>query len=139
MIALVSLLALTLAAQDVAKPDAPVELRHAPRPGLELERVARLELDLELDRGEVTLGGVGRIDENMQLDIRDSHWFHVRDVYAEDGEPLGQVYRSGEGAVPSVGARLDDDARWKSAEVVEFSELRATCSMRRFRVVLRVI
>ena len=62
-------------------------------------------------------------------------WF----FYSEGGEPLGQVYRSGEGAVPSVGSRLDNVARWKSAEVVEFSELRATCSMRRFRVVVRVI
>lgn len=61
-------------------------------------------------------------------------WF----LYSEGGEPLGQVYRSGEGAVPSVGARLDDGARWKNAAVVEFSELRATCSMRRFRVVVRV-
>jgi len=60
-------------------------------------------------------------------------------LYSEDGEPLGQMYRSGEGAIPSVGARLDDDARWKSASVVEFSELRATCSMRRFRVVVRVM
>ena len=61
-------------------------------------------------------------------------WF----LYTEGGEPLGQVYRSGEEAVPSVGARLDDGALWKSVEVVEFSELRATCSMRRFRVVVRV-
>ena len=62
-------------------------------------------------------------------------WF----LYSECGEPLGQEYRSGEEAVPSVGARLDNSARWKSAEVVEFSELRATCSMRRFRVVMRVM
>jgi len=61
-------------------------------------------------------------------------------LYSEGGEPLGHAYRSGEGAVPSVGARLDDNcARWKSALVVEFSELRATCSMRRFRVVVRAM
>ena len=61
-------------------------------------------------------------------------WF----LYSEGGEPLGQVYRSGEESIPSVGARIDNGARWKSAAVVEFSELRATCSMRRFRVVVRV-
>ena len=62
-------------------------------------------------------------------------WF----LCSENKEPLGQIYRRGEEAVPVVGARLSNGARWNSAEVVGFTELRPSCAMRRFQVVIRVI
>ncbi len=62
-------------------------------------------------------------------------WF----LYSEDGEPLGQVYRHGEEAIPTEGVRITNGARWKSAEVLSFSELTSTCAMRRFRVVVRLV
>ena len=60
-------------------------------------------------------------------------WFLV----SEQGEPMGQVYRSGEDRVPSAGVRVEHAG--KRLEVVEFSELQATCAMRRFRVGVRVL
>ena len=45
-----------------------------------------------------------------------------------DGRPLGQVFRA---ELPEVGARVD------AGVVVAFEELRPTCSMRRFRVVVK--
>ncbi len=47
----------------------------------------------------------------------------------EDGNPLGQIYRRG---LPEIGARIE------AGEVVAFEELRPTCAMRRFRVVIEV-
>jgi hypothetical protein len=38
-----------------------------------------------------------------------------------------------------VGVRIEGGARFEAAEVVEFTELQATCAMRRFRVVVRVL
>ena len=63
-----------------------------------------------------------------------AQWF----LYSEAGEPLGSVYRSGDGTVPAVGAIVDDAARTGRVEVLGFDELRPTCSMRRFRVVVRM-
>ena len=60
-------------------------------------------------------------------------WF----LYSEQDEPLGQVYRAKEDAVPTMGVKIDNRPNGESVEVVEFSELRATCAMRRFRVVVR--
>ena len=62
-------------------------------------------------------------------------WF----LYSEDDEPLGQVYRREEQAIPAVGARITNGAKWKSVEVLSFTELASTCAMRRFRVVVRLI
>ena len=62
-------------------------------------------------------------------------WF----VKSEDGEPLGQLYRGNDAAVPDTGAVLEAEARWRSAEVVSFKELGPTCSIRRFAVVVRVL
>ena len=62
-------------------------------------------------------------------------WF----VKSEDGEPLGQIYHGNDAAVPTPGAVLKAEARWRSAEVVSFKELGPTCSMRRFAVVVRVL
>jgi hypothetical protein len=62
-------------------------------------------------------------------------WF----VKSEGGEPLGQIYRGEEAAVPSPGSVLTTEAKWRSAEVVSFRELGPTCSIRRFAVVVRVL
>lgn len=62
-------------------------------------------------------------------------WF----VKSEDGEPLGQLYRGNDAAVPDTGAVLEAEARWRSAEIVSFKELGPTCSIRRFAVVVRVL
>ena len=57
----------------------------------------------------------------------------------EDGEPLGQIRRTGERVEPLVGERLVGGQRWKEALVVSFHELPSTCAVRRFQVVLRII
>ena len=62
-------------------------------------------------------------------------WF----VKSEGGEPLGQIYRGKEAAVPSPGSVLTAEAKWHSAEVVSFRELGPTCSIQRFAVVVRVL
>ena len=53
-------------------------------------------------------------------------WF----LYDESGAPLGQVHRS---QPPDVGVRTE------AGEVTAFEELRPTCSMRRYRVVIRTV
>ena len=55
----------------------------------------------------------------------------------EENEPLGQVYRRAEEVGPIVGAKLTDGPRWRSVEIIGFEELRSTCEMRRFKVVVR--
>ena len=62
-------------------------------------------------------------------------WF----LNSEDGDPLGTVYRSGDSANPNVGDRITLRDSGKEAEVVSFTELRATCAIRRFRVVVRIM
>jgi len=60
-------------------------------------------------------------------------WF----LYSEaEEEPLGSIHRK---ALPEVGAAIDEDSARgiKAGQIVSFSELRATCAMRRFRVVVR--
>ena len=59
-------------------------------------------------------------------------WF----LYSEDDVPLGRIYRSSD---PQVEARVEDGPGFASAEVVSFTELQATCAMRRFKVVVRVL
>ena len=59
-------------------------------------------------------------------------WF----LYSEDDVPLGRIYRS---IGPQVEVRVEDGPGFASAEVVSFTELRATCAMRRFKVVVRVL
>ena len=51
-------------------------------------------------------------------------WF----LYDESGAPLGQVHCR---EMPEVGVRIE------AGEVVGVEELRPTCAMRRFRVVVR--
>ena len=61
-------------------------------------------------------------------------WF----LYTEADEPLGRVYRS-DSSEPNPGDRLEDAERWGVAEVIAFEELRPTCAMRRFKVVVRIL
>ena len=62
-------------------------------------------------------------------------WF----LYTEADEPLGRVYRSGDEMLPSSGVLLENSERWGRAEVVSYEELRPTCAMRRFKVVVRIL
>ena len=57
-------------------------------------------------------------------------------LFSEDGESLGQIYRRG---VPEVDTEIQGREHFQTGRVVSFSELRATCAMRRFRVVVRVL
>jgi hypothetical protein len=58
-------------------------------------------------------------------------WF----LHSETEEPLGQTYRRGEDAVPAAGVRIEHAGQ--RFEVVRYAELRASCAMRRFKVVVR--
>ena len=61
-------------------------------------------------------------------------WF----LYSEENKPLGQVSRrEGDDPVPSVGQELQGGADLSARTVLEFSEVRATCGVRRFRLVVR--
>ena len=58
-------------------------------------------------------------------------WF----LYSEVGyESLGRVYRRDE---PEVGGQIEAGQGNQTAEIISFEELRATCAMRRFKVILR--
>lgn len=59
-------------------------------------------------------------------------WF----LYSEEDVPLGRVYRSG---APEVDVLIQDGPGLATAQVVSFTELRATCAMRRFKVIVRVL
>ena len=59
-------------------------------------------------------------------------WF----LYSEDDVPLGRVYRSGD---PQIAARIDKGPGFAYAQIVSFTELRATCAMRRFKVIVQVL
>ncbi len=62
-------------------------------------------------------------------------WFLV----SESDEPLGHLNRARDEAIPSVGAVLNDVAARGRAQVVQFTELRQSCAVRRFRVTVRII
>ena len=49
---------------------------------------------------------------------------------------MGRVYRSGD---PQVDVQIEDGPGFAAAQVVSFTELRATCAMRRFKVIVRVL
>jgi len=55
-------------------------------------------------------------------------------LYSEDDEPLGSLYRN---AIPEVGATIDDRPNSEPVQIVSVNELRSTCAVRRFRVVVR--
>ena len=58
-------------------------------------------------------------------------WF----IYSEEEKPVGQMYRRDGDAVPTAGDRIEHEG--SMFEVVRSTELRASCAMRRFRVVVR--
>ncbi len=62
-------------------------------------------------------------------------WFLV----SEESAPLGQIYPTDGRIEPSIGETLESGGTWRRAEVLRFEELRASCGMRRFRIVVRVI
>ncbi len=62
-------------------------------------------------------------------------WF----LYTEADEPLGRVYRSGDDMLPGSDVLLEDAERWGKAKVIAYEELRPTCAMRRFKVVVRFL
>ncbi len=49
---------------------------------------------------------------------------------------MGSIYRK---ALPERGAQIEAREGFAAAQVVGFTELRATCAMRRFKVVVRPI
>ena len=57
-------------------------------------------------------------------------WF----LYTEEDVPVGSVYRK---SLPEVGDRIEESEDFEAATVVSFTELRATCAMRRFKVVVQ--
>ena len=57
-------------------------------------------------------------------------WF----LYTEEDVPVGSVYRE---SLPEVGAQIEEREDFEAATVVSFTELRATCAMRRFKVVVQ--
>ncbi len=57
-------------------------------------------------------------------------WF----LYTEEDVPVGSVYRK---SLPEVAAEIEERQDFEAATVVSFTELRATCAMRRFKVVVR--
>jgi hypothetical protein len=60
-----------------------------------------------------------------------TRWF----LYSEMDVPLGRAYRR---EVPEVEAKIEYGPDFASAQVIS-TELRATCAMRRFKVVVRVL
>ncbi len=57
-------------------------------------------------------------------------------LFTEEDEPLGQIYRAG---LPEVDAQIEGGQGFEIAQVVSFTELGATCAIRRFRVVVRIL
>ena len=70
------------------------------------------------------------MNDSPETCLPTTRWY----LYSENDEPLGSVYRS---ALPEAGARIEDRPEFTAAQVVSFTELRATCAMRRFKVVVR--
>ena len=70
------------------------------------------------------------MSDSPETCLATTRWY----LYSEDDEPLGSIYRS---AHPEVDAVIEDGPGFKTAQVSSFTELRATCAMRRFRVVVR--
>ena len=54
----------------------------------------------------------------------------------EDGRPVGQIRRS---EIPAVGMSFASDGKFEEAEIIEVTELRPSCAMRRFKVIARII
>ena len=59
-------------------------------------------------------------------------WFLVD----EDGRPVGQIRRP---ELPEPGMNFGSEGKFEEAGIVEVVELRPSCSMRRFRVIIKVV
>ena len=57
-------------------------------------------------------------------------------LYSAENVPLGSVYRS---HAPEVGEQIEEGPGFAAAEVVSFTELPATCAMRRYKVDVRIL
>ena len=60
-------------------------------------------------------------------------WFLYSEV---EEEPLGRIYRKG---IPEADMQIEGGQGNQAGEIVSFEELRATCAMRRFKVILRLL
>ncbi len=75
-------------------------------------------------------------EQRSETCLPSATWFLFAE---EDAKPLGQIFRSGDSAVPTVGEQVTLRGDAQNAVVVDFTELRATCAIRRFRVVVRMV
>ena len=74
---------------------------------------------------------MGNMSSTPETCLPTTTWF----LYSEaEDAPLGSIYRK---SLPELGARIEERQGIPAAEVVSFTELRATCAMRRFKVVVR--
>ena len=73
-----------------------------------------------------------RVHVTSQTCLPTSTWFLVD----EGGRPVGQIRRP---ELPEAGMNFEAEGRFEEAQVVEVIELRPTCSMRRFRVIMRIV
>jgi len=71
------------------------------------------------------------LSEATETCLPTTSWF----LYSEDDDPLGRIFRKG---VPEAGVQLEGGPGYPAGQIVSFTELRATCAMRRFKVVLRL-
>ncbi|MCI0849017.1 MAG: hypothetical protein J4N86_10820 [Chloroflexi bacterium] len=70
------------------------------------------------------------MNDSPETCLPTTRWY----LYSENDEPLGSIYRKN---LPEVGAQVEEREGFADAQVVSFTELRATCAMRRFKVVVR--
>ena len=73
------------------------------------------------------------MSDSSETCLPTTNWF----LYSENGkEPLGSIYRK---SLPEVGGGIEEDSSRgiKPAQIVSVTELRATCAMRRFKVIVR--
>ena len=73
------------------------------------------------------------LNDSTETCLPTTQWF----LYSEaEEEALGRIYQKG---LPEIGGRIEEGRGFQAADIVSFDELRATCAMRRFKVVLRLI
>ncbi len=73
--------------------------------------------------------------QDNSVPVQTANWF----LFSETGQPLCEVSRIGDGAIPTVGTHLTGNGDRKSAEVVELTGLGAACNVRRLRLVVRTM
>ena len=73
------------------------------------------------------------MSETEETCLPTTTWFLYSEV---EEEPLGRIYRKG---IPEAGMQIEEGQGNQAGEIVSFEELRATCAMRRFKVILRLL